>query len=92
MPKAGKRREFEELQDKDKSKWVKPPRDPAVDQVVELVRNYTTHRLYMNSFLSKSTIYKLRKNGHDATRRPQHLTLVGVLGAAGYEYVVRRKK
>jgi hypothetical protein len=90
MPRAKKPGPAES--DKDKSKWVKPPRDPAVDEVVELVKNRSNQQLYMNSFLSKSTIYKLRKRGPDATRRPQHLTLVGVLGAAGYEYVVRRKK
>jgi len=87
---ASKRRQFEELQYKDKSKWVKPPRDPGIDEVVHAVRQRTTHELYMNCYLSKSTISKLRRpNG---TRRPQHMTLVGVLGAAGLEYAIRKRK
>jgi len=84
------KRQFEELREKDKSKWEKPPRDPAIDEVVTAVRRFSTRQLYMNCYLSESTIRKLRRpNG---TRRPQHMTLTGVLNAAGLEYAIRRKK
>lgn len=87
---ATKKREFEELQEKDLTKWAKPPKDPAVAEVVNAVKAFNTHTLYMNCYLSRSTIERLRKpNG---TRKPQHMTLVGVLGAAGLEYAIRKRR
>lgn len=79
-----------DLSGKDENKWKKPPRDPAVGEVLGAVNHLDSRYLYMNSYLSRSTIYKLRKPG--GTRRPQHMTLVGVLGAAGLEYRITRKK
>jgi hypothetical protein len=77
---------------KDTNKWIKPPRDPAVDEVCNAVKNVSTQKLYLNCYLSKSTIQRLRANSAQRTRRPQHMTLTGVLGAAGLEYAIRRKR
>jgi hypothetical protein len=81
---------FEEV--KDTNKWAKPPVDPAVGEVLNAVKGVSTHRLYMNCYLSKSTIQRLRAKTINRTKRPQHMTLVGVLNAAGLEYAIRRKK
>ena len=87
---ARKQVPLREVQPKD-SKWVKPLRDPAVTDVLTAIDGVPTTEIYLNSYLSRSTISKLRhpKNG---TKRPQHMTLVGVLGAIGMEYVIRRRK
>jgi hypothetical protein len=80
----------EEREEKDPNKWKKPPVDPAIADVLQAVRKYSNDFLYSRCYLSRSTIARLRKvNG---TRRPQHMTLTGVLGAVGLEYGIRRKK
>ena len=90
MPAAKKTRQLPELEEKDLNRWKKPPREPAIDDVVAAVKGVSNHQLYMNCYLSKSTIQKLRRP--DGTRKPQHMTLTGVLGAAGLEYVIRKRK
>lgn len=45
--------------------------------------------LYHNSYLSRGTIKRLRAG---ITRYPQHMTLKGIAAAAGYEYVLRKRR
>ena len=82
------KKQFEEL--KERSPALKRPlRDPHVDDVVQLLDGKSTHDVWMNSWVSKSTIRRLRKR---QTRHPQHSTMVTCAGAVGYEYVLKRKK
>ena len=78
--------------DTEKRLFKKPLRDPGIEEVVDKVNNYSTSDIYHNSYLSRSTIRKLRRTDDKATRRPQHMTLTGVLNACGYEYAIRRMK
>src|SRR5262245_38395343 len=67
----------------------KPTRDPDIDQVQAILSNMTVADVYNNSYLSRSCIRNLKKN---KTRKPQHMSMVGMLASAGYEYQIRRKK
>jgi hypothetical protein len=67
----------------------RPPRDPDVEAVVKILEGKDTHEIWMNSWVSKSTIRRLRNM---QTRHPQHGTLQTCAGAVGYEYVLRRKR
>lgn len=67
----------------------RPPKDPDIGNVVVLMSGKTTHDIWMNSWVSKTTIRRLR---HGHTRHPQHSTMITCASAVGYEYVLRRKK
>jgi hypothetical protein len=69
-------------------KLKKPIHDPDVAQLVRAVRSITIDDLYYNSYLSRSTIKRLREG---KTSRPQHLTMVGIAQAAGYKYELVKK-
>ena len=67
----------------------KPLRDPDIDKVQAIIKGLTVADVYYNSYLSKSCIRNLKKN---VTRKPQHMSMVGMLASAGFEYQIRRKK
>jgi hypothetical protein len=67
----------------------KPAVDPDISKLVRAIRTSSTADLYHNSYLSRGTIDRLRKQ---KTKRPQHLTMVGVANAAGLEYRLVPKK
>lgn len=67
----------------------KPLRDAEVDILAEAISGYDTTDLYHNSYLSRSTIKRLRDG---KTRKPQHMTMTGIAAAAGFEYVLRRRR
>lgn len=72
-----------------KGKPEKPLLDPDVHRLVRAVRSHAVSDLYHNSYLSRGTIVRLMKN---QTKRPQHLTMVGIANAAGLEYRLVPKK
>lgn len=82
------KKKFEELQERSPA-LKRPPRDPDIDPVVKLMNGKTTHEIWMQSWVSKSTIRRLRRA---QTRHPQHSTMVTCANAVGYEYVLRRKR
>jgi len=66
----------------------KPPVDPTVRQCAVAISFMTARELSDKSWISESTARKII-NGQ--TKRPQHLTLVGLLKAAGFEFgIVKR--
>jgi hypothetical protein len=85
------KRQFNGLKDRPAT-LKRPPRDPAVDDVVRLLEGKDTHTIWMNSWVSKSTIRRLRRQDAFRTRHPQHSTLSTCANAVGYEYVLRRRK
>lgn len=82
------KKQFEEL--KERSPALKrPARDPEVATMIALLEGKTTHEVWLNSWVSKSTIRRLRTA---QTRHPQHSTMVTCANAVGFEYVLRRKR
>lgn len=67
---------------------VKPARDKSVDELTKAIESFDTAELYHNSYLSRSTIARLRSG---KTRMPQNMTMRGIAEAAGFEYVLRKK-
>lgn len=66
----------------------KPTRDTDVDELAVLMNGHEVNDIYHNSYLSRSTIRRLRDR---QTRVPQHMTMKGIAAALGFEYVLRRK-
>lgn len=67
---------------------VKPKIDPIVRQVAVTISFMTAKELHDNSYLSMSTCYNILRG---RTKRPQHLTVVGLLQAAGFGYELKKR-
>lgn len=61
----------------------RPLVDPDISRLVRAIRSASDAELYHNSYLSRSTIQRLRTG---KTRRPTHMTMTGIAAAAGMEF------
>ena len=66
----------------------KPKRDPDVAKLVAQTDGYSNADIYHNTFLCRGTISKLRGG---KTRRPSHMTMIGVAAAVGLEWRLVKK-
>lgn len=66
-----------------------PDPDPALSDVLHLIRTRTPAEIAKNSndLVSASTIYRWRKHG---CSRPSHFTMTGALAAVGYRWKIVR--
>lgn len=62
-----------------------PERDREVFNVLRAIKGMSAPELSRKTFLSPSTIYKMRR-AHDGTRYPRHLTLAALARVAGMKY------
>ena len=67
----------------------KPVVDPAVRQCAVTISFMTPSEIRDRSWVSYGTARNII-NGK--TRRPQHLTLAGLLRAAGFEFTIQKKE
>jgi hypothetical protein len=65
------------------TKPVKPAVDPDIGVLLAATRTLENSQLYHNSYLSRGTINNLRKR---KTKRPSHMTMVGIAAAAGLKW------
>jgi len=59
----------------------KPPIDPVVQTLQDIMGTESVTEIYYRSWLSKSTLYNIRTG---KTKRPQHMTVAGIARAKGY--------
>lgn len=74
--------------EKYRGKPKKPILDPGVAALARAIRTHKLDDLYHNSYLSRSTIKRLKEQ---KTTKPQHMTMVGIAQAAGFEYKLVKK-
>lgn len=72
----------------------KPKRDSDIDALIAWTSHLTNAEIYHNTYLSRSTINKLRERrpGKPRTRYPTHMTMQGVARAAGFIYKLTKDK
>jgi hypothetical protein len=75
------------------SRLVKPKRDLDIDALVRATSHLTDAEIYHNTYLSRSTISKLRERraGKKRTRYPTHMTMTGIAAAAGLIYKLTKE-
>ena len=71
----------------------KPKRDTDIDQLVRATLHLSNADIYHNTYLSRSTINKLRERrvGKHRTRYPTHMTMTGIAAAAGLRYKLTKE-
>lgn len=72
-----------------KARPEKPERDNEVDNLIDVLGDISDADIYHNSFVSRSTIRRLRSG---KTKAPQFLTVQTMASAAGFEYVLKKRR